>query len=144
MSKSDICPVELTSWLTRWFKRRLAPDARQALSCLPVTRAIGLPEFKSGYRNSKNSPTGLLSCAPTTDTDIHGRAIPFEGAHSVTEKQPSLHPATSQSQQSVFVSCSIGARTNPECWNLIVLLDEKNACTNLLFIYYLFTYSIIN
>jgi len=49
MSKSDICPVELISWLTRWSKRRHGPDTRKALSCLAVTRAVGLPEFQSDY-----------------------------------------------------------------------------------------------
>jgi hypothetical protein len=62
MSKSDICPVELISWLTRWSKRRHAPDT-QALSCLPVTRAVGLPEFKSDYKNSKQSNWSASLCS---------------------------------------------------------------------------------
>jgi len=62
MSKSDICHVELVSWLTRWSKRRHAPDTRQALSCLPVIRAVALPEFQFNYKNSKQSIWSAALC----------------------------------------------------------------------------------
>jgi hypothetical protein len=62
MATSDICPVELISWITRWSKRRHAPDTRQALSCLPVIRAVALPEFKFNYTNSKQSIWSASLC----------------------------------------------------------------------------------
>jgi hypothetical protein len=73
----DICPVELISWLTRWSKRRHGPDTRQALSCLTVTRAVGLLELQSDYKYWKQANWSASLC-PNTATGTRGLAITLE------------------------------------------------------------------
>lgn len=67
MSKSDICPDKLVSWLTRLSKRRHAPAQDKPCRVCPWLVQLHCRNLNLIIR-IPNSRTGLLRCAATTAT----------------------------------------------------------------------------